>query len=253
MRTRFLLLALLLAASVAVAEEEQFVPTTMYSSYNTNNAYQLNDGSLTPIVTDWASLNQEQLLKAKFSEPVILNKIVLYQESVSHYTLKSFKVEGSQDNTNWTVIQTFANYPRPTAAYAPSEISFTNSTPYKYYLIRQAANVGWQGSSGGGATSFRACEVMYYGPPVVIVPDPDPEPEPEPEPETYPADPDLRIVYSKLIAIDSSLKNIETATESASLGKIEYYAATLAATVGLGLGLVMWRIVLLSKNQRRLF
>ena len=42
-------------------------------------------------------------------------------------------------------------------------------------------------------------------------------------------------------------------TTSARLSRIEGYAAVLAVACCMGVGLVLWRLALLSKNQRRLF
>ncbi len=50
---------------------------------------------------------------------------------------------------------------------------------------------------------------------------------------------------AELVSINTSILN--------TLTNIEYYAAILAVCAGLGLGLVLWRLILLSKNQRSLF
>ncbi len=44
----------------------------------------------------------------------------------------------------------------------------------------------------------------------------------------------------------------ETAMLS-SLENIEFYTAISAVCLCLGMGLVVWRLILLSKNQRKLF
>jgi hypothetical protein len=50
---------------------------------------------------------------------------------------------------------------------------------------------------------------------------------------------------AELVSINTAM--LETLT------RIEYYTAILAVSMGMGLGLVIWRLILLSKNQRSLF
>lgn len=56
---------------------------------------------------------------------------------------------------------------------------------------------------------------------------------------------------SQLPELIQQLIDLQT-TANATLAQIQYYAETIAIAAGLTMGFVVWRLFLLSKNQKRL-
>lgn len=82
----------------------------------------------------------------------IISKYILQSPSTQTYMIKNWTLEGSNDKSSYTVLDTQTNI--TWSAGEKKEFIFDNSTPFRYYKINVSAN------NGGSYT--RISEISYY-------------------------------------------------------------------------------------------
>lgn len=97
-----------------------------------------------------------QYLKYKFDNAVCVKKVVLKNHSDASRLAspKNFRIEASNDNTNWDIIGTFLNTNND--AFAEMEFALSNSTYYLYYRI-------YVNDRNGSYNAITIGELQYYG------------------------------------------------------------------------------------------
>lgn len=95
--------------------------------------------------TTWRSKNGDPLpqwLTYEFTSPIIISAYKVTVGSTFSYTPKSWTFEGSNDGSNWTILDTRSNITNWTSSKLFELFNFTNMTAYKAYRINITENNG---------------------------------------------------------------------------------------------------------------
>ncbi|OPH61665.1 hypothetical protein BC351_00015 [Paenibacillus ferrarius] len=111
--------------------------------------------------------NNAAWLKYEFSNPLAIAQYVIYpQYTASSRAPKNWTFEGSNDGTNWTVLDTQSNV-TGWANSTPKNFVFSNTNKFKSYRINITAN-------SGDASFLSIGELQMMS--KILTPDPSPDP-----------------------------------------------------------------------------
>lgn len=123
--------------------------SSIYSS--TYDAWKAFNNTLIDATDCWATASGTTVgwLKVDFGTPKIVNKYIITarnNSTASTESPKAWAFEGSNDNTNWVILDTRTNEINWSQAQQ-REYTFTNTTAYRYYRIYITANNGNTGTT----------------------------------------------------------------------------------------------------------